>query len=107
VFRVSATQYSLARVRRWQAEGTIVRAYLGHDRATMLADPALGGKAACEPSFTCGKDARQQAAPDDQPATEDKQVPPPVLCAPRTIPPGSQRTGPARLGGNGPRAGCR
>jgi hypothetical protein len=54
VFRVAASECSLARVRRWRDEGTLLRAYLSHDGAVMLADPALGGNAACEPAtVTC------------------------------------------------------
>ena len=46
VFRVTASECSLARVRRWRDERTLLRAYLSHDGALMLADPALGGNAA-------------------------------------------------------------
>jgi hypothetical protein len=52
VFRVTASECSLARVRRWRDEGTALRAYLSHDGAIMLADPVLGGNAACEPATT-------------------------------------------------------
>lgn len=52
VFRITARTCSLARVRRWHHESTSLRAYLSHDGAIMLADPALGGNAPCEPSAT-------------------------------------------------------
>jgi len=52
VFRVTASPRSLERVRRWHAEGTVLRAYLSRDGAVMLTDPALGGSAACEPRVT-------------------------------------------------------
>jgi len=63
VFRVSARSCSLARVMRWRAEGTPLRAYLSQDGALMLADPLLGGNAPCEPALTParhqpGRDAR-------------------------------------------------
>jgi len=45
VFCVTASACSLARVRRWHAENTPLRAYLSHDGAVMLADPVLGGNA--------------------------------------------------------------
>ena len=41
VFRITASTCSLARVRRWRDESTVLRAYLSHDGAVMLADPAL------------------------------------------------------------------
>lgn len=49
-FRVTASECSLRRVRRWREEGTPLRAYLSDDGALMLADPVLGGNAACEPA---------------------------------------------------------
>jgi hypothetical protein len=52
VFRVTASECSLDRVRRWRDEATPLRAYLSHDGALMLADPTLGGNAACEPATT-------------------------------------------------------
>jgi len=52
VFRISASACSLARVTRWHDEGTPLRAYLSLDGAIMLADPVLGGNAACEPAAT-------------------------------------------------------
>ena len=51
----------LARVRRWRDEGTLLRAYLSHDGAIMLADPLLGGNAACEPATTVNWQARKRA----------------------------------------------
>jgi hypothetical protein len=45
VFCVTASACFLARVRRWHAENTSLRAYLSHDGAIMLADPVLGGNA--------------------------------------------------------------
>jgi hypothetical protein len=71
VFRVTASECSLDRVRRWRDEGTLLRGYLSRDGALMLADPALGGNAACEPaiSATWQKHKRaisqQQLPPDD------------------------------------------
>jgi len=38
----------------------------------MLADPVLGGNAACEPAITDTWHAREQATPQDQSPTEDK-----------------------------------
>jgi len=52
VFRVTASECSLGRVRRWRDEGTLLRAYLSHDGALMLAEPMLGGNASCEPATT-------------------------------------------------------
>ena len=49
MFRVTSSECSLPRVRRWRDEGTLLLAYLSPDGAVMLADPALGGNAACEP----------------------------------------------------------
>jgi hypothetical protein len=66
VFRVTASECSLARVRRWRDEGTLLRAYLSHDGAIMLADPMLGGNAACEPATTATWQARKRATSADQ-----------------------------------------
>lgn len=66
VFRVTASECSLARVRRWRDEGTLLRAYLSHDGALMLADPVLGGNAACEPAATVTWQARNRSIPQDQ-----------------------------------------
>lgn len=52
VFRITASACSLARVKRWRDESTPLRAYLSRDGAIMLAEPVLGGNAACEPSMT-------------------------------------------------------
>jgi hypothetical protein len=69
VFRVTATECSLARVRRWRDEGTVLRAYLSHDGGLMLADPLLGGNAACEPATTVtwqsSKRTESQSPPED------------------------------------------
>jgi hypothetical protein len=72
IFRVTASQCSLDRVRRWRDEGTPLRGYLSHDGAVMLADPMLGGNAACEPSITIALQAGQRPAPQDQAPTEDR-----------------------------------
>jgi hypothetical protein len=69
VFHVTASQCSLARVRRWRDEGTLLRAYLSLDGALMLADPALGGNAACEPATVTGQ-AAQWAVSQDRSAPE-------------------------------------
>jgi hypothetical protein len=73
VFRVTASECSLARVRRWRNEGTWLRAYLSKDGAVMLADPVLGGNAACEPSVTVAWHSRERAISPDQSSTEDNQ----------------------------------
>jgi hypothetical protein len=52
VFRVTASECSLDRVRRWRDEGTLLRAYLSEDGALVLVDPVLGGNAACDPATT-------------------------------------------------------
>jgi hypothetical protein len=49
-----------------------LRAYRSHDGAIMLADPALGGNAPCEPPITETRHARDQATHHDHSATEDK-----------------------------------
>jgi hypothetical protein len=72
VFRVTASECSLTRVIRWHHEGTPLRGYLGQDGAIMLADPALGGNAACEPSITITSHARKRSATHDRAPTEDK-----------------------------------
>ena len=72
VFRITATTCSLTRVRRWHHESTPLRAYLSHDGAIMLADPALGGNAPCEPPTPDTRRARDQATPHDHSPTEDK-----------------------------------
>jgi hypothetical protein len=66
VFRVTASECSLARVRRWRDEGILLRAYLSHDGAIMLADPMLGGNAACEPATTVTWQARKRTTSADQ-----------------------------------------
>jgi hypothetical protein len=66
VFRVTTCECSLARVRRWRDEATLLRAYLSHDGALMLADPVLGGNAACEPATTVTWQASKQAISADQ-----------------------------------------
>lgn len=72
VFRVTASECSLARVIRWHHEGTPLRGYLSQDGAIMLADPALGGNAACERPITITSHARNRPATQDQAPTEDK-----------------------------------
>jgi hypothetical protein len=73
VFRITARACSLARVRRWHDESTPLRAYLSHDGTIMLADPALGGNAPCEPPATLStRHARDQATPRDHSPTEEK-----------------------------------
>jgi len=72
VFRITASTCSLTRVRRWHHESTPLRAYRSHDGAIMLADPALGGNAPCEPPITETRHARDQATHHDHSATEDK-----------------------------------
>ena len=72
VFRIAASTCSLTRVRRWHDESTPLRAYLSHDGAIMLADPALGGNAPCEPPTPDTYHARDQATPHNHSATEEK-----------------------------------
>ena len=72
VFRITASTCSLTRVRRWHDESTPLRAYRSHDGAIMLADPALGGTAPCEPPTPDTYHARDQATHHDHSATEDK-----------------------------------
>ena len=71
VFRVTASECSLARVRRWRDEATLLRAYLSHDGAIMLADPMLGGNAACEPATNVTWQASKQAISEDQLPPDD------------------------------------
>jgi hypothetical protein len=72
VFRVDASECSVPRVIRWRNENTPLRACLSQDGAIMLADPVLGGNAACEPSVTPGPPARERAASPEQAPTEDR-----------------------------------
>jgi hypothetical protein len=72
VFRVTASACSLTRVRRWHDESTPLRAYRSHDGAIMLADPALGGNAPCEPPIPDTYHARDEATPHDHSSTEEK-----------------------------------
>jgi hypothetical protein len=72
VFRVTTSQCSLGRVRRWHDDGTVLRAYLSKDGAVMLADPVLGGNAACEPCVTAVQQPARKAVPRDHSPTEDK-----------------------------------
>jgi hypothetical protein len=73
VFRITASACSLGRVRRWHNEGTMLRAYLSHDGAVMLADPALGGNAPCEPAATLSaRHTRDETTPHNHSATEEK-----------------------------------
>jgi len=71
VFRVTASECSLPRVRRWRDEGTLLRAYLSEDGALMLADPALGGNAACEPATTATWQDPKPAISQDQSLPDD------------------------------------
>lgn len=72
VFRIPASTCSLARVRRWHDERTPLRAYLSRDGAIMLADPALGGNAPCEPPAPDTYHARHEATPHNHSPTEEK-----------------------------------
>ena len=71
VFRVTASECSLARVRRWRDEATLLRGYLSHDGAIMLADPMLDGNAACEPATTVTWQARKRVISQDQSPPDD------------------------------------
>jgi hypothetical protein len=71
VFRVTASECSLPRVRRWREEGTLLRAYLSEDGALMLADPVLGGNAACEPATSATWQDRKPAISQDQSPPDD------------------------------------
>jgi len=71
VFRVTASECSLGRVRRWRDEGTLLRVYLSEDGALMLADPALGG-----PATTATWQAPKRAISQDQSPPDDSQLPP-------------------------------
>ena len=66
VFRVTASECSLDRARRWRDESTPLRAYVSDDGALMLADPLLGGNAACEPATTVTWQAPKPATSQDQ-----------------------------------------
>jgi hypothetical protein len=72
--RITTSTCSLTRVRRWHDESTPLRAYLSYDGAIMLADPALGGNAPCEPPITETetRPARDETARRDHSPTEDK-----------------------------------
>jgi hypothetical protein len=72
VFRVTASECSLARVRRWRDESTPLRAYLSNDGTIMLADHQLGGNAACEPAITATRRPSGHTTLQDQSPTEDK-----------------------------------
>jgi hypothetical protein len=72
VLRIAAAESSLARVVRWADKGTPLRACLSQDGTVLLADPALKGSAACEPSSTPGARARAKAAPQDHWPTDDR-----------------------------------
>jgi hypothetical protein len=72
VFRIAASTCSLTRVRRWHDESTPLRAYRSYDGAVMLADPALGGNAPCEPPIPDAYHARDEATHHDHSPTEDK-----------------------------------
>ncbi len=72
VFRITASTCSLTRVRRWHHESTPLRAYRSHDGAIMLADPALGGNAPCEPPIPDTYHARDEATHRDHSPAEDK-----------------------------------
>ena len=71
VFRVSASECSLPRVLRWRDEGTLLRAYLSDDGAVMLADPVLGGNAACEPATEATWQDPKPAISQDQSPSDD------------------------------------
>jgi hypothetical protein len=71
VFRVTASECSLTRVRRWRDEGTPLRAYLSDDGAIMLADPVLGGNAACEPAIADTRPRSERTIPQDQSPADD------------------------------------
>jgi hypothetical protein len=71
VFRVTASECSLGRVRRWREEGTSLRGYLSENGAIMLADPVLGGNAACEPPITAVWAALKRSTSQDQRLPED------------------------------------
>jgi hypothetical protein len=75
VFRVTASECSLPRVRRWRDEGTLLHAYLSEDGALMLADPALGGNAACEQATAATWQDRRPAISQDQSPPDDSQLP--------------------------------
>ena len=103
VFRITASTCSLTRVRRWHDERTPLRAYLSHDGAIMLADPALGGNAPCEPPITetATRHARDETAPGitHQPRTND------LRAAKRPVRERPQRRAPV-LGGDKDQGPC-
>ena len=72
VFRVTASECSLGRVRRWQDEGSPLRGYLSEDSAIMLADPVLGGNAACEPPIAVAWHTQGRPTAQGQRLPEDK-----------------------------------
>jgi hypothetical protein len=72
VFRVTASEYSLGRVRRRWDEGTVLRAYLSHDGAVIFGGPALGGNAACEPATTPTWQNRKRPISQEQPPPDDR-----------------------------------
>jgi len=72
VFRITASTCSLARVWRWHDESTPLRAYLSHDGAIMLADPALGGNAPWNRPPQTPITPATRPPPHDHSATEDK-----------------------------------
>ena len=62
VFRVTASECSLPRVRRWRDEGTLLLAYLSHDGAVMLADPCWAARPpASQPPPPPGRTASRQS----------------------------------------------
>jgi hypothetical protein len=71
VFSITAYDCSLSRVKRWHHEHTPLRAYLSHDGALMLADPALGGNAPCQPPVPVTWRAHTPAISQDHPPPHD------------------------------------
>jgi len=71
VFRVTASECSLGRVRRWRDKATVLRGYLSHDGAIVLADPVLGGNAACEPATTVTWQTSKRAISPNQAPPDD------------------------------------
>jgi hypothetical protein len=67
IFRITAHDCSLTRVKRWHHEHTTLRAHLSPDGAIMLADPALGGNAPCEPPLTITRHTHTRATAEDNP----------------------------------------
>jgi hypothetical protein len=76
VFRVTASECSLGRVRRWRDEDPLLRAYLSEDGALMLADHALRGNAACEPATTATWQAAKRAISQDESPPDDSSQDP-------------------------------